>query len=318
MSLARVSVVIAAYNAASYLHQAIDSVLNQSLLDWELVVVDDGSSDDTAEIISSYPDSRIVFLRNPKNLGQTASLNRALRELVSGEYVARVDADDFAKPTMLHEMLRRMEQEPALGILGSAKEFVDQNGMYMRTWSPPRDNAAIQETLLSWNCLPHGGAMYRTVCLKDMAGYDESIRYAQDYDLALRITERWDAANLAEPLYCYRWHDSMVSTAKHDEQETCVETARARALARRLGWGWARVTRHRNRTPSWLRTQSNQWVAQRYTWWSMAARGPGRFRYALQFALIALLSDPTSRLTWTYLRGVITRKLQRFPLRVNH
>jgi len=306
----KVSVVMATYNAAAYLPQAVESVLNQTMSDFEFIIVDDGSTDSSMSILDHYHDNRLVFLRNPRNLGQTVSLNRALREAVAGEFVARVDADDIAEPDMLNLMTGHLDAHPEVGVVGSAKLFVNGEGTLIRTWMPPLDNAAIQRTLLVWSCIPHGGAMFRTVALVEAGGYSQELRYAQDYDLALRVTEQWDAVNLPQPLYRYRWHDAMVSIDKREKQDGYARQAVAAAVRRRLALGRAAVGFGRTTATAWVKAKPRPWLAQRFVWWSAAAREVNR-RVALEFLVVALILDPGSRLAREYLSGISQRKLGR-------
>lgn len=302
---------MAVYNSAAFLRESIASVLNQTLRDFEFVIVDDGSTDDTPSILSSYHDSRILRIINGHNIGQTESLNRAIHEAISGTYVARVDGDDIAEPNMLQAMVSTLDDRPDLAIVGSAKLFVKSDGSLERVWMPPVDNPAIQQTLLSWNCLPHGGTMYRVQPLTEIGAYSSALAYAQDYDLALKLTERFDAMNLSEPLYRYRWHEGMVSVAKRRKQDEYAEMAIRWAISRRLEWGWALLGWRRGNIPSWPRGKTRRWIAQRFTWWSMGVRGPRRFSTALQFLAISILLDPSCPLTRDYARAVVMRKLKR-------
>lgn len=304
----KVTVVMAAHNAANFLEEAVSSVLEQDLESFELVIIDDGSTDNTARILAGYGDARIRVIKNNSRQGQTQSLNRALKDGIAGKYVARVDADDIAEPSMLAEMVSYLDRHPEVGMVGSAKIFIDSRGAVDRLWDPPFDHADIQKTLLEWNCLPHCGAMYRRDCLAEIGLYSDELRFAQDYDLALRISERWDAANLDKYLYRYRWHDGMVSVSMKQEQNHYIQKAINTAFRRRLAYGWAYLGIGKERSPAWLRHKPRRWVAQRYTWWSAASRGPGRAHLALQFLLIALLSSPRYRPAWKYLLGVLQRK----------
>ncbi|OGO27527.1 MAG: hypothetical protein A2Z16_17490 [Chloroflexi bacterium RBG_16_54_18] len=305
--MAVISVVMSAYNAESFIKQAIESVLKQEFNDFELILVDDGSTDDTASIYGTFQDQRLIIVKNEENCGQTFSLNRGIN-LAKGIYIARVDADDIAAPDMLQKMFEFLERSPQTAILGTSKKLIDPTGSVIREFRPPVDNQEIQKTLLTWNCLPHGGIIYRTDCLNFVGCYDESIKLAQDYDLALRLSEPWDAANLSELLYEYRWHDNMISMNRREDQDFWSKRIKEIAIKRRLELG-KNLLFDKDLAPDFFRSKSKRWLADRYTWWSMSVRGPGSFIFALKFLLISLIMNPVNSTAWNFISGAFIRKL---------
>ena len=304
----RVSVVMSVYNGAGFLHDAVGSILGQTCGDFEFIIVDDGSTDYSALVLDSYRDCRIKRLSNSRNLGIAASLNRGLA-VASADYIARQDADDASLPHRLERQVSYLDQHSTVGLLGTGAYLVDSCGDTIDTWKPRPDNPTLQQILLTTNCFTHGSVMMRRAALQDAGGfYNDSLSLAQDYDLWLRVAESWDVANVPDLLYKYRHHDRMVSVISRAEQDRYAAQVRQPAVARRLGYGRAKLGYKRECLPARMRRARRSWWAQRYTWWSAGARGAGSRWYALEFLLIALLIDPTYTPTWDYLASVIVRK----------
>lgn len=310
MSAPTVSVVMSVYNGEAFVDQAVDSILAQTYGDFEFIIVDDGSTDRTRSILEGYTDPRIVPLRNERNIGLTRSLNRALH-VARGAYIARQDADDASLPQRLERQVAYMDAHTNVGLLGCACSRVTANGQRLGTSKPMTDNASLQKALLSSNRFFHGAVMFRQICTEDTEGwYRQDLRYAQDYELWLRLSEAWDVANLPEVLYRYREHEAMVSAYYGEEQDRCEQLSRWSAVERRRTEGWDWVLGRRAQSPAWMRTADRRHIAQRYLWWSAGVPGPRRFTYALQFLLISLFTLPTYRPAWSYLASVAQRKFR--------
>src|SRR5208337_1568211 len=186
----RVSVVMAAYNAEKYLRQAVDSILSQTLADFELIVVDDASIDATRAVLESYSDPRIRALYNPSNLGQCVSRNKALAA-ARGKYIAILDADDIALPTRLEKQAEWLDRHPEIGLLGSYAVTIDEQGKEHARWDySPTDDAAIKWALLFTNVFIHSSVMMRKSVVNQTGGYsnEECIRraFVEDYELLSR------------------------------------------------------------------------------------------------------------------------------------
>jgi len=195
------------YNDEEYVSMAIESVLQQELTDFEFIIIDDGSTDRTPDIIEGFDDGRIRVLENEENIGLTASLNRGLEE-ARGEYIARQDADDKSIIGRFRKQVNFLDSNPEIAMVGSAAKLIDESGEHLDTrrvlCQPTFEN--IYHT----NRFIHGSVMMRRSVLEEVGGYDEFYRYGQDYDLWLRLAQRWKLANLSEPLYCLRLHDESV------------------------------------------------------------------------------------------------------------
>jgi len=199
----RVSVVMAVYNGERFLRQAIDSILSQTYADFEFIVINDGSTDGTAEILNSYADRRLRVLTQP-NMGLVKSLNRGIA-MAGGDYIARMDADDISLPQRLELQAKWLDGHPQTAVLGTANLVIDENDRPIGRHSHPTRSVAIEHALLDGFCpLCHGSVMFRKACFDQVGGYRERFRHAEDYDLWLRIIERHRTRNLPDLLYQYR------------------------------------------------------------------------------------------------------------------
>ena len=227
-----ISVVMAAHNAAAHFREAMDSILAQSLTDFELIVVDDASTDTTPAILASMSDPRVVILRNDRNLGQTRSLVRGL-ESAKGQYIARHDADDKSLPDRFARQVDALEVNADLGAIGSQVRGISESGGLLDTWNLPVEPDRVGATLLKGNCLVHGAVMLRASALKSVGSYRERFRYSQDYDLWLRFLDKWSLANLDDVLYMFRRGPSTVSRRNLFAQTEFALVARCLANERR-------------------------------------------------------------------------------------
>lgn len=303
----RVSVVMAVYNGAAYVHQAIESILGQTYADFELVLVEDGSTDETPQLLRQYNDRRILLVENNRNLGLTKSLNRGIGAS-HGEFIARQDADDFSFPNRLACQVAFLDSHPTVGLVGSATLWIDAQGGVLQERHPLTNPAAIQQMLLSAIPFRHGTFMFRRACLQELdGGYNEAFLVAQDCELLLRVSEHWDVANVPEILYAYRLHQQTVTANHEADQIRYLRAAQEQAIARRLFYGWKRLSPRSKGLPNWVVNASRRWLAQRYAWWSVGARQAGQ-NVALQFLLIALLLDPTTPEIWSRVAGILARK----------
>ncbi len=312
MPVPTVSLIMPAYNAEPYLVEAVESILGQSFTDFELIIVDDASTDATPTILDRYVDPRVVRLHNERNLGQTASMNRAI-QAARGAYLARQDADDLSMPYRLELEVAYLDSHQAVGLVGAASTWIDGKGEPLRTWEPALDNSSLQQELMRNNVILHGSAMFRREAMEEGGpAYRDDMNYAQDYDFQLRIAEAWDVANLAEHLYAYRWHAGMESIKKKALQDREAAQAVKLAVQRRLQAGWAVATGRRPSAPAWARRTSRRRLAERYVWWSSGIRAPGNAGYALQLLAVALALDPTYRPAWGYVGEIMKRKSRKF------
>ncbi len=183
----KITVLMSVYNGERFLSTAIESILNQTYRDFEFIIIDDGSSDRSREIIQSHKDQRIRLIYNEENIGLTPSLNKGLK-LARGEYIARMDADDVSFPQRLEMQVEFLDHNPEVVLLGAWAEVVDENEKKIMVWRYPTDDCVIRWRLLSRNCLVHSSVMYRKDKVLDAGGYNSSITYAQDYELWTKLS----------------------------------------------------------------------------------------------------------------------------------
>jgi glycosyltransferase involved in cell wall biosynthesis len=213
-----VSVLVSAHDAAAYVRLAVESVLRQTLADLELVVVDDGSSDATPEILESIDDSRLTVLRNDERLGLATSLNRAL-DTASGRYVARLDADDVALPDRLERQVAFMQASPQLAILGTAVLEIDSAGQAGALHQMPVGLNAVRWAALFSSPFFHPTVLVdRELLERESLRYDPAFLESEDYDLWTRLLRVAEGDNLPEPLLLYRVHERQASAARRDVQ----------------------------------------------------------------------------------------------------
>jgi glycosyltransferase involved in cell wall biosynthesis len=305
----KISVVMAAYNAEKYLRQAMDSILGQTFTNFEFVIVEDGSTDETSQILACYQDPRILIIKNEHNMGLTKSLNRGINAS-HGELIARQDADDISLPERLSVQSAFLDLHPQVGLVGSGCNWIDGQGNVIREWIPISGVNQIQRTLLSSVPFLHGTFMFRRSCLVDnCVGYDDEIPVAQDCDLLMRISEFWDLDNIQEILYLYRTHSDAISAKRSNDQAHYLEVGRTHAVQRRLEYGLGRLGIRRVVLPERLQHADRRWLAERFALWSASARMFSK-TVAFQFLVIALLLDPTAKPVWEYLSGILHRKIR--------
>ncbi len=214
-----VTALIPVYNGAEYLGQAIASILGQSLRDFELVVVDDGSTDRTPEVLRNYSDPRLRVISLPQNCGIARARNAGI-DVACGRYIAFLDHDDVAAPARLEKQLAFLDDHPALGMVGSAVEFIDARGDALRTVRMPANDLEIRWMNLLECPLRQSSLTMRTELAREQR-YDERFPSLSDWDFIQRILGRSEAANLPEVLVQYRSHPANVS---HAQRERAIET----------------------------------------------------------------------------------------------
>jgi glycosyltransferase involved in cell wall biosynthesis len=207
-----VSVLMPVYNGGLYLREAVDSILAQTYPNFEFIVVDDGSTDESLEILAGYQgkDTRFVII-GQDHLGVISALNNGLQK-ARGKYIARIDADDLALPGRLEQQVKAMEASRNTAILGSAYFVMNEHGVVGHVVRYPLTNTAIRWSMLFDNAFANSSIMLRAEFLREHGlAYDTSIVHAEDYDLWSRVMEFGQAANLSEPLMKYRTHVQQAS-----------------------------------------------------------------------------------------------------------
>jgi glycosyltransferase involved in cell wall biosynthesis len=222
-------------NGARWLHEAVDSVLDQEFRDFELVIVDDGSDDDTVGLLvrCARDDDRVRVLRQPPQ-GIVAALNLGIAAS-RAPYLARLDADDVARPDRLAQQLAFIERHDRVDVVGSAAHVIDEGGAVIGRIAPPTDPDKLARHLHRGNPIVHSSVMMRTDSVHRLGGYRKAFGAAEDYDLWLRMAENGGIANLGEYLVSLRRHDASVSRRNAVRQSFSVRLAQRSAAARRTG-----------------------------------------------------------------------------------
>jgi glycosyltransferase involved in cell wall biosynthesis len=204
-----VTVLMPVYNAGRYLGPAIESILQQTFRDFELLIVNDASTDGCEEILRSFSDNRIRILENENNLGLAKSLNRGL-QAAAGELIARQDADDLSHSKRLESQVQFLRAHPDIALVGTQALIIDESGRYKRVLlDRPHEHIAIKWDLLFDNSFVHTSVMFRKTIVRDnLGGYDPSYAACEDYELWSRIAEVCHVANLPHHLVSHRMHSS--------------------------------------------------------------------------------------------------------------
>ena len=219
---------MAVYNGAPWVADAARSVLAQTLGDLELVVVDDGSTDATGDVLAGVSDSRLRVERR-EHEGLTRALNHGLR-VARAPLVARLDADDVALPERLARQVAFLETHPEIGVLGSAAREVNGDGREVRVVRPPEDDGALRRALIRRNPMLHSTVTMRRHIVEAVGGYDPRFAVAQDYDLWMRLAGVTRLANLSEALVVRRLLPGRVSVVRDTERLRAEARARWRAV----------------------------------------------------------------------------------------
>jgi len=232
-----ISVIMPVRNGAPFLREAVESVLRQDMRDFELVIVDDGSGEETARLVAELAraDDRIAVTRQAP-LGIVAALNRAIAA-ARAPYLARLDGDDRARADRLARQFAFLEAHGEVGLLGSAADRIDATGAVIGRIVPPTAPERLARMLARTNPFIHSSVMMRTALVRRLAGYRAAFRAAEDYDLWLRMAEAGGIANLPDALVQYRWHDSNLSRLDAVRQSFSLRLAQRAAAARRAGAG---------------------------------------------------------------------------------
>jgi glycosyltransferase involved in cell wall biosynthesis len=213
MTNPKVTVLMPVYNGDRYLREAIDSILSQTFTDFELLLINDGSTDGSVAIIESYNDSRIRLMHNERNLGLVATLNKGI-DISKGEYIARMDSDDVSLPERLVKQVRLLDEDSSCSVVAVKVIRIDSKGEELGRWKGERaasTAAEICRRLPMVCCIAHPSVMVRTAVLKKYR-YNPMQRHAEDYDLWLRLcSDGHKIEKIDEPLLKYRVHVSQVT-----------------------------------------------------------------------------------------------------------
>ena len=198
----KVSVIMTSYNAADYILESIESIINQSYADWELILVENGSKDGTDKIIKKINDKRFKILYLKENIGRTSALNLALKN-ASGNYIAVLDADDIADTDRLINQINFLEENESIGLLASWAEVIDENSKKIGQLKPSLNSNEINEQLTWTNPIVHSSVMYRRELAVKVGGYPKRMIWCQDYGLYISLAKVTQLH--IEPFFHVKW-----------------------------------------------------------------------------------------------------------------
>jgi len=296
-----ITVLMSVYNAEQYIAQAVESILAQTFTDFELLVMDDGSTDRSLSVLKTLAarDGRIR-LRHGEHQGIPQAKNRLLKE-AKGEFIAIMDADDIALSERFARQVDFLQKNTHVVCVGGAHELIDQKGYLLGCFILPESDAEIQKSLLGGIALIHHPCtMIRRSALLAIGGYDETMVCSEDLDLWLRLGEIGELANLKDVVLQYRLHPKS-STYREQEQQK-IEAMRAceRAWLRR----GIRGEFMRGYTD---RLNQHEFLLQ-CGWTGFAANQWGM---AIHYGLRAILARPASRSSWKLLLLALLLPLKR-------
>ena len=302
---------LAVFNGAAHVEEALDSILEQTFDDFELIVIDDGSTDETPRLLGRRADARVRILRNETNRGLTWSLNRGLFE-ARGEYIARQDADDTSEPMRLARQVSYLDRNPHVMLLGTAYFRIDESGRRTARRTVPTESLAARWRLLFLNVFPHTSVMLRRSVLQSVGRYDERFEYAQDYEFWSRIARSHEVAGLTEPLVSYRTSStSLTSTyAGAGEEVDAISRANVLSVVTSAEIG-ADVARRFDRDTAWRLLFGD--------WFSLRAGAAGRcvsdiLTVQHAFGLVAVSNARVGRRHRARVARTLTARLARLAL----
>jgi len=236
-----VTILLPAYNCEHFIKQTIDSVLNQTYQNFELLIINDGSTDNTINIINSYTDHRLIHILNNENKGLIYSLNKGI-QLAKGKYIARIDADDICLPTRIEKQVNWLEQNNNTALVATTICFINENNEHTGFWH--LDKMCITEkeikNAMKWECcIAHPSVMMRAATIK-MYSYSSKQKHTEDYDLWLQLlSDKLVIEKINEPLLLYRVHSNSVTSSIHRKRNSffTIATTKKRFLWSRIKHG---------------------------------------------------------------------------------
>ena len=215
--MTKLTVLMPVFNAEKHLAGAIDSILGQTYEDFEFLIIDDGSTDNSAAIINSYHDTRIRFYQNDKNMGISPTLNKGIG-LAKTAYIARMDADDVSYPNRLEKQLAYLEANPDCAFVSSLARVVTEDRNFVRVDSFKSDFFYYNLTFFSW--IYHPTVMYRKKAVEEVNGYTAA--YSEDYELFWQLSRKHKFYNIPEVLLEYRESDQSLHQVLKKEEYDCA------------------------------------------------------------------------------------------------
>jgi len=223
------------YNGERFLREAVDSILSQTFTDFEFIIIDDGSTDDTADILRLYAQQdKRIRLHHQTNQGIVAALNTGLG-MARGKYLARMDADDISLPGRFAAQVDFLEAHPDVGALGCSVQVMDRESVLSSIWRVPTEHGVLKWQTCFSCPLMHPTVMMRREVVERVGGYDPGMEHAEDYDLWRRLSGVTRLANLDDVLLHLRKHGGNVSATRSSEQRANSIRISALMIANILG-----------------------------------------------------------------------------------
>lgn len=210
----KISVLMSVYNGRQFLKEAIESILNQSFTDFEFIIINDGSIDDSGKIITKYHDKRIKYLENAKNIGMSKSLNTGIG-CAKGKYIARMDCDDISLKDRLLLQYRYMEQHTDIDVLSSWIYYMNEAGKILGIQND-RHGKYLFFNMIFFCYIPHPTVFIKKSVLTKEGGYNEKAEYGEDYELWSRLIRKYKFTKLDKPLLKYRFSGNSISSTKKE------------------------------------------------------------------------------------------------------
>jgi glycosyltransferase involved in cell wall biosynthesis len=292
----RITVVIPAHNAEAYIAEAIASVCTQTISDVEIVLVDDGSTDETVATASRFSDKCPMTILRVANSGPAAARNLGIRH-ARGQYCAFLDADDKMLPNRLETQATLLDGEPEVGLVHSDLMTFNERGIIHRSrraFSDPCGGRVLDRLLLD-NCITTSTVMSPTGRLLEVGMFKEERRVSEDFDLWLRMAVRWRVAYIEEPLTLYRRRQGSLSDDKLSSGLSALEVIEA---------FWREHEQYRRERPQLYRRS----LGRHFAATGAAALGQGRRGVALRYLVSSLRYEPLNDKSWRWLaKSVLPR-----------
>lgn len=286
------------YNAGDYLSASVESILNQTFDDFELIIINDGSTDSSEKNLHHFQskDSRVRLISR-ENRGLIATLNEGLN-YAQGQYIARMDADDIALPERFSKQVFFLNNHPDYVALGSKVLLIDPDNLPICPFSTQTDHDDIDQAHLAGKggAICHPALMVRRYALEQVGGYRKTMKHAEDLDLFLRLAEIGKLANLPDILMHYRMHPQSIGHQKRTEQRKSADKAVQEACQRR---GLTMPSQPKNQHEKQATVCD---LYQKWAWWALKA---GHIKTARKHAWLALKENPTSMPAWKVLACAI-------------
>ncbi len=223
-----VSIILPVYNGASYLQEAISSILAQDFSDIELIAINDASKDESDKIIRGFNDSRIIHISSSTNMGLASTLNLGIEES-KGKFIARMDQDDIADPRRLKLQIETFEKDSSLGVCGTNFQAFGEGEKYNSNY--PQSHENIFTNLLFYNCIAHPTVMFRkAIFIENRLNYNKEFDWAEDFDLWTRARHITKMINIKKPLLRYRINTTSMTASGQTKMHKTVNSINRRSL----------------------------------------------------------------------------------------